>query len=54
VGSFINSNERLLLNNENLKVVIIGSSVIIDLDLVNKNSKALLYHGPKLPHSLSR
>jgi hypothetical protein len=44
VGSFINSNERLLLNNENLKVVIIGSSVISDLGLVNKNSKALMYH----------
>jgi len=44
VGSFINSNERLLLNNENLKVVIIGSSVIIDLGLDNKNSKALMCH----------
>jgi hypothetical protein len=44
LGSFINSNEKLLLNNENLKVVIIGSSVIIDLALVDKNSKALMYH----------
>ncbi len=44
MGSLINSNERLSLNNENLKVVIIGSSVIIDLGLVDKNSKALMYH----------
>jgi hypothetical protein len=46
VGSFIDSNERLLLNNENLKVVIIGSSVIIDLILVEKK---LLLFGASLP-----
>lgn len=42
VCSFINSNERLSLNNENLKVVITGFSVIIDLGLVNQNSKSLI------------